>query len=103
MRTQTHFYGPVEVVTHYDEADAWRCEVTTDGVTHRHVACLELVGRQWHVFAPGEHLPVTTLGWVRRNAWMRWEALRAHEETFVLVACKSTMAEAISAVLEVHQ
>lgn len=100
MRTQTHFYGPVEVVTHYDEADAWRCEVTTEGVTHRHVACLELVGRQWQVFAPSEHLPATTLGWVRRNAWQRWEALQAHGETFILVACKSTMTQAISAVLE---
>lgn len=98
MRTQMSFYGPVEVVTHYDEADAWRCEVTTEGVTHRHVACLELVGRQWRAFPP--HAPDVILGWVRRNAWQRWEALQAHGDTYVLVACKSTMAEAISAVLE---
>lgn len=96
MRTQTSFYGPLEI-THYGNgaADVFRCEVTIDGVTHQHVATLARVGKQWQVIRE-----LVVAGWVRRNAWQRWEALQAHGETYVLVACKSTMAEAISAVLE---
>lgn len=98
MTTQTSFYGPLEITDYGNgAADVFRCEVTIDGVTHKHVATLARVGKQWQVILSGE---LTVAGWVRRNAWQRWEALQAHGDTFVLVACKSTMAEAISAVLE---
>lgn len=97
MRTQTSFYGPLEAEpVSGGKANVYRCEVTTEGVGPHYVARLQRVGTQWQVIDPFE----TILGWVRRNAWQRWEALQAHGDTFVLVACKSTMAEAISAVLE---
>jgi hypothetical protein len=95
MTTSTNFYGPLEI-THYGDgtADVFRCQVTLDGVTHSHVATLEQIGRQWRVVSPDR----VELGWVRRNAWQRWEALAGGPP--VLVACRPTMEAAISAVLE---
>lgn len=103
MRTQTSFYGPLEITDYGDgNADVFRCEATLDGVSHCHVAALQREGRQWQVFTPG--LPIISLGWVRVNHASLpsriWEALQAHGETYVLMACKSTMAQAIEAVLE---
>lgn len=95
MTTQTHFYGPLEITDYGNgAADVFRCEVTIDGVTHQHVATLTRVGKQWQVIRE-----LVVAGWVRRNAWMRWEALQAHGETYVLVACEDTFESAVEAVL----